>query len=235
MPDEKPEWIKFRVWLEAGQTPRFIFPNGPYESRASVITDQQTLRGRLPGQVRQGGRQPHAPLREGKLPHIRIGEIKIAGPMAEPAAARRRSRCSASGASSRSRPSTSSTPSAPARIGARCTDVPTAPASGRLYDKRIAEQATPRQAALDTVKMILCSPSFLYFSEITQRRTAKLGPTISPRGLSYALWSAPPDRELLAAAAARKADRAPELRKQAARLLADDRVAASCTASSTAG
>ncbi|MGB7329607.1 MAG: DUF1587 domain-containing protein, partial [Rubripirellula sp.] len=36
--DEEPEWLKFRVWLEAGQTPRFIFPNGPYESRASVIT-----------------------------------------------------------------------------------------------------------------------------------------------------------------------------------------------------
>ena len=38
VPDDKPEWLKFRVWLEAGQTPRFIFPNGPYESRASVIT-----------------------------------------------------------------------------------------------------------------------------------------------------------------------------------------------------
>ena len=29
---------KFRVGLEAGQTPRFIVPNGPYESRASVLT-----------------------------------------------------------------------------------------------------------------------------------------------------------------------------------------------------
>ena len=38
VPDDAPEWISFRVWLEAGQTPRFIFPNGPYESRASVIT-----------------------------------------------------------------------------------------------------------------------------------------------------------------------------------------------------
>ena len=38
VPDEQPTWLKFRVWLEAGQTPRFIFPNGPYESRASVIT-----------------------------------------------------------------------------------------------------------------------------------------------------------------------------------------------------
>jgi hypothetical protein len=36
-----------------------------------------------------------------------------------------------------------------------------------LYDKRLAEKATPRQAALDAVKLILCSPSFLYLSEIT--------------------------------------------------------------------
>ncbi len=37
VPDDQPQWLSFRVWLEAGQTPRFIFPNGPYESRASVI------------------------------------------------------------------------------------------------------------------------------------------------------------------------------------------------------
>ena len=37
LPDDKPGWVKFRVWLEAGQTPRFIFPNGPYESRAAVL------------------------------------------------------------------------------------------------------------------------------------------------------------------------------------------------------
>ncbi len=30
LPDKEPEWKKFRVWLEAGQTPRFIFPNGAY-------------------------------------------------------------------------------------------------------------------------------------------------------------------------------------------------------------
>ncbi|NBR43438.1 MAG: DUF1587 domain-containing protein, partial [Verrucomicrobia bacterium] len=38
VPDNVPTRLKFRVWLEAGQTPRFIFPNGPYESRAAVVT-----------------------------------------------------------------------------------------------------------------------------------------------------------------------------------------------------
>ena len=30
-----------------------------------------------------------------------------------------------------------------------------------MYEKRLAQQAPPRQAALDTLKLILCSPSFL--------------------------------------------------------------------------
>ena len=37
VPDVAPQWVSFRVWLEAGRTPRFIFPNGPYESRKAVL------------------------------------------------------------------------------------------------------------------------------------------------------------------------------------------------------
>jgi hypothetical protein len=89
---------------------------------------------------------------------------------------------------------------------------------------RIGEKATPRQAALDTLKMILCSPSFLYFSEITDEKETRLGPYDLASRLSYALWSAPPDQELLAAAASRKLTAPKELRQQSMRLLADDRV-----------
>ena len=45
-----------------------------------------------------------------------------------------------------------------------------------LFEKRLAENATPRQAALDTVKLILCSPSFLYLSEITAESAKALQP-----------------------------------------------------------
>jgi hypothetical protein len=72
--------------------------------------------------------------------------------------------------------------------------------------------------------MILCSPSFLYLSEITAEKDPKLGPYDLAARLSYALWSAPPDPELLAAAAAKKLTAPNELRQQASRLLADDRV-----------
>ena len=76
------------------------------------------------------------------------------------------------------------------------------------------EKATPRQAALDTLKMMLCSPSFLYFSEITDEKETKLGPYDLASRLSYALWSAPPDEELLAAALSGKLTAPKELRKQ---------------------
>ncbi|MSU24671.1 MAG: DUF1592 domain-containing protein [Opitutus sp.] len=224
VPDDKPEWIKFRVWLEAGQTPRFIFPNGPYESRASVITINKRYVDEFQGKYAKAGvGRTHLITEGGKLPHIRIGEIKIEGPVTEPGGsleeiavfgargfqpARALDQLYAFGARAYRRPLTSAD-----RASIRKT-----------YDQRIAEKATPRQAALDTLKMLLCSPSFLYFSEITAEKDPKLGPYDLASRLSYALWSAPPDQELLAAASSKTLINPKELRKQASRLLADDRV-----------
>jgi hypothetical protein len=223
VPDGKPEWITFRVWLEAGQTPRFIFPNGPYESRASVLQVNKRYAGDFQGKFAKAGVSRTHLLREGKLPHIRIGEIKIAGPVAEPGgsaeeravfgergfqAKQALDQLYAFGARAYRRPLTGAD-----RAGIRKT-----------FEKRIGEQATPRQAALDTLTMILCSPSFLYFSEITAEKDPKLGPYDLASRLSYAVWSAPPDADLLAAAAAKKLATPAEIRKQASRLLADDRV-----------
>ena len=225
VPDEKPEWLKFRVWLEAGQTPRFIFPNGPYESRASVITINKRYADDFQGRFAKAGVRRGHLLQEGKLPHIRISEIRIEGPVPQPGgsaeeiavfgekgfqASRALDQLYAFGERAYRRPLTDAD-----RAGIRKT-----------FDTRIAENATPRQAALDTLKMILCSPSFLYFSEITDEKETRLGPYDLASRLSYALWSAPPDRALLAAAAAGKLTNPGELRKQSQRLLADDRVGA---------
>ncbi len=223
VPDEKPEWLKFRVWLEAGQTPRFIFPNGPYESRASVLEVNKRYKDEFPAKFANAGVSRTYLITEGELPHIRIGEIKLAGPIAEPGGSREElavfgergfeakralDQLYAFGARAYRRPLTSAD-----RAAIRKT-----------YDTRIGEKATPRQAALDTLKMMLCSPSFLYFSEITDEKESKLGAYDLASRLSYALWSAPPDQELMAVAANKKLSDPKELRKQALRLLADDRV-----------
>ena len=73
-----------------------------------------------------------------------------------------------------------------------------------FYSKRIDEKAEPRQAALDTLKLILCSPSFFYLSEITPEDDQALKPFDLASRLSYALWAGPPDGELLAMAASGK-------------------------------
>ena len=84
VPDKVPTRLKFRVWLEAGQTPRFIFPNGPYESRASVLAINKRYEKEFSTPVGSSGVGRAHILREGELPHIRISEIVIQGPVAEP-------------------------------------------------------------------------------------------------------------------------------------------------------
>jgi len=220
VPDDKPEWLNFRVWLEAGQTPRFIFPNGPYESRASVIT----LNTRYKDEFKNPdtGVSRKALLREGKLPHIKIGEIKIHGPILEPVGSKEEiavfgkegfqedhalEQLFVFAKKSYRRPLNESDQQ---RIKV-------------LYERRLSEQATPRQAALDTLKMILCSPSFLYLSEITPEDELELHPYDLASRLSYALWTAPPDAELFAAAASGRLKQKDELNKQVRRLLKDPR------------
>ncbi len=223
VPDAQPEWIKFRVWLEAGQTPRFIFPNGPYESRASVITINKRYADDFQGKFAKAGVSRTHLLREGKLPHIRIGEIKIAGPMPEPGGSAEEIAVFGPGGFQPKR-ALDQLHAFATRAYRRPLTSADRSAIKKIYDTRVRENAPPRAAALDALKMILCSPSFLYFSEVTAEKEPKLGPYDLATRLSYALWAAPPDAELLAAAAAGKLTAPAEIRKHSARLLADERV-----------
>lgn len=219
VPDDEPRWLRFRVWLEQGQTPRFIFPNGPYESRASVLTINRRYADDFQGRFAKAGVSRTHLLREGKLPHIRISEITIEGPLPEAGggaeevavfgpegfqADRAAAQLEAFAARAYRRPLTPEDRAALAAVR-----------SGRLR-----EGASPRSAALDTVKFILCSPSFLYLDEETGAAGTRLGPHALATRLAYALTATLPDAELRAAAdSGRLADEA-ELARQAGRLLA---------------
>ena len=223
VPDNTPTRLKFRVWLEAGQTPRFIFPNGPYESRASVLAINRRYEKEFSTPVGSSGVGRAHILREGKLPHIRISEIVVQGPIAEPVggaeevavfgpqgfqADRALDQLYAFAAKAYRRP---------------LQDADRAPIRS-MFERRVAEKATPRQAALDAVKLILCSPSFLYLSEITDGGDQRLKPHDLATRLSYALWAVPPDEVLRASAASGKLTDDAELKQQIDRLLADDRL-----------
>lgn len=220
VPDDKPEWLKFQVWLEAGQTPRFIFPNGPYESRASVIEVNRKYKDEFKNP--KDGVSRHTLLREGALPHIKIGEIKVRGPLPESSGSKEELAVFGSDGFREDRAVDQLF-----RFAIRAYRRPLGNADQaqirNLYEQRIQEAATPRQAALDTLKMILCSPSFLYLSEITPEDEAELNAFDLASRLSYALWTAPPDDELFAAAESGELTETDALKQQIRRLLKDDR------------
>jgi hypothetical protein len=223
LPDDKTTRVSFRVWLEAGQTPRFIFPNGPYESRASVIKVNQRYKeefseGDIPSSL--VGRA-HI-LRKGKLPHIRISEVKIQGPIEESGGSAEEIAVFGKGGFQAERAIDQLFAFAERAYRRPLTDPDRQPIRA-LYEKRLAEKASPRQAALDALKLILCSPSFLYLSEITEEKEKALQPYDLASRLSYALWTAPPDGSLLASAKSGKLTQDEELKNQVKRLLADER------------
>lgn len=223
VPDNEPTWFKFRIWLEAGQTPRFIFPNGPYESRASVVTINKRYKDEFKGDVGSSGVGRAHILKEGKLPHIRISEIKIHGPVPEKAGSAEEVAVFGKEGFQEAKALDQLNAFAARAYRRPITEEDKKPIRA-MYEKRIAENATPRQAALDALKLILCSPNFLYLSEITDESEKHLKPYDLATRLSYALWSAPPDDKLLAAAKSRKLTEDAELKKQIQRMMTDERI-----------
>ena len=196
--DDQPERIAFRVWLESGQTPRFIFPNGAYESRASVIQLNKRYKEEL-GRKKSGDVNRTDLLKVGKLPHIRISEILIQGPLEEPLGVAEEIHVFGVDGFQEEHVMEQLHSFAerafrrPLRQGDR-------EFLAKVYQQGLKEEADPRQAALLTIKMILCSPSFLYLSEITPPDEELLRPFDLASRLSYSLWSAPPDEALWQAA-----------------------------------
>ncbi len=225
VPDDKPTWLKFRVWLEAGQTPRFIFPNGPYESRASVITVNQRYKSEFKAEIPKSLVGRAHILREGKLPHIRISEIKIDGPIAEKGGSAEEVAVFGKDGFQAERAVDQLFAFAEKAYRRPLTDTDRQPIRA-LYEKRLGEKAAPRQAALDALKLVLCSPSFLYLSEITDESAKTLKPHDLASRLSFALWAAPPDTALLDAAKSGQLTQDAELKRQIQRMLDDERVTA---------
>jgi hypothetical protein len=221
--DKTPTRLKFRVWLEAGQTPRFIFPNGPYESRASVITINKRYKDEFKSPIGASGVDRAHILLEGELPHIRISEIVIQGPVAEPAGGAEEVAVFGPEGFRPDRATDQLFAFAAKAYRRPLQDADRAPIR-RMYEQRLAEKAAPRQAALDALKLILCSPSFLYLSEVTPENERLLRPHDLGTRLAYALWATPPDEPLVASATSGRLTGDAELKKQIDRLLADERV-----------
>ena len=222
VPDEEPEWLKFRVWLEAGQTPRFIFPNGAYESRASVINLNKRYYQELGHDKPMGVRRTDL-LLKGKLPHIRISEIKIHGPLIETNGGVEETSVFGDNGFEPDRALEQLRNFAERAFRRPLSSVDRQQIAD-VYQQGLADKLSPRLAALDTIKMILCAPSFLYLPEITPEEEQQLRAFDLASRLSYTLWAAPPDEPLMASASDGTLVQNATLEKQIERLIRDENV-----------
>lgn len=220
VPDDQQEWLTFEVWLEAGQTPRFIFPNGPYESRASVIETNRKYKEEFENPQDGVGRATL--LREGALPHIRIDEIKIDGPLTEEKGRKEEVAVFGLGGFQAGRAVEQLFQFAE-RAYRRPLNALDRERIQEFYSSRLESEQSPRDAALSTIKLILCSPSFLYLAEITEESSTILNPYDLASRLSYAIWSEPPDEILLEAAKNHQLQAESQIAAQVKRMLKDQR------------
>lgn len=97
----------------------------------------------------------------------------------------------------------------------------------RLFQQYSAQRAKGQkhvEALLKPLSIVLASPSFLYMVESTGNESSpELTGTELASRLSYFLWSAPPDDELLALAESGKLTESSVLKAQTSRLLTDGR------------
>jgi len=201
--DEVAEWHTFRVWLDRGFTPRFTFPNGTLSIRPVWNRILRQYNSSFPAQVRAttgivGARE--VVQRYGLVPHIRIHEVEIRGPL------------NPEWPTKSQRTILGDKPFTPDRtreilttFATRAYRRPVLPEEiDRLIavvDGRVQSGHAPFEALKDGLKTVLCSPAFLYLAEPSPDvPAAPADRTLNAHALaarlSYFLWSTTPDPEL---------------------------------------
>ena len=228
---DEPRWYTIRVWLDAGYTPRFTFPNGLMDVRNLWGQLVKRYKDQFPPLVR-GGIVEHRfnAIKYGKLPQIHIHQVEIKGPLYDewPTASQRTvlgsdwEQAIATGKLTDDRMRSHlielasrafRRPAASEEIDRLMNLIAIRRQSGRL----------PLEAYGDALKAVLCSPAFLYLDEGREQRLSSFA--LASR-LSYFLWSTMPDQELLHLAAADKLQEPAVLQAQVRRMLQDSRSSA---------
>jgi hypothetical protein len=222
--DGEPEWHTMTVRLNAGQTPRFIFPNGMANCRGAFGTIAKKYQAQWPAEERRDlgiFQARRVVLKYGKMPHIRIHEVEIRGPIIEqwPPATHRAVLGDKPFTPERTREILQSFASRAYRRPAR--DEETDRLMAVVESRRKAGRA-PFEALKDGLKAALCSPAFLYLTE-PEAEVGRLGAHALASRLSYFLWSTMPDAELRAAADSGEILKTEVLLAQTRRLLASRR------------
>jgi hypothetical protein len=199
------KWFTMKIWLDAGHTPRFVFPNGPEDARGTwfkiaeqhkdlwdqFMDEDDKVKGKI-GIV--AARQ--ITLHVHKHPHIRIDEVKIRGPIAEtwPPASQQAVLGKEAFLPGKVRERLQSFADCAYRRKATEDEMNRLMA---VSDQRIQQGYSPLEGFKAALKAVLCSPGFVYLSQETQEGSNKLSSRALASRLSYFLWSTMPDAELM--------------------------------------
>ncbi|MEM6915106.1 MAG: DUF1592 domain-containing protein [Verrucomicrobiota bacterium] len=224
--DGKPQWYTMKVWLEKGQQPRFIFPNGMANCRLAFGKISREYKDHWPEKEREKAsgiaQARRIVLQYGKMPHIRIHEVQIKGPLYDewPPEPQRLVFGEEGFAASRKKEILH-------QFAERAFRRPVSDGEMTRYvklaEKRIEEGHSPRQATLDGLKAILVSPSFIYFDEAAEQQKGKLDAWDLANRLSYFLTSTLPDDRLRELATSGEILKPETILSETDRLLSDTR------------
>ncbi|MDF1825053.1 MAG: DUF1592 domain-containing protein [Verrucomicrobiales bacterium] len=220
--DGEPQWYTMKVWLEKGQQPRFIFPNGMANCRQAFAKIAKEYRDHWPADEREEAsgifQARRIVLTYGKMPHIRMHEVEIKGPLYDTwPPAPHRIVFGKEGFQAKNKHEILH------RFAERAFRRPVSNNEIQrfidLTDHRIEEGHSSRQATLDGIKAILCAPSFLYFDEAAEEQKGRLNAWDLASRLSYFLTASLPDEPLRKLAATGEILEKDVIRSETRRLL----------------
>ncbi len=228
---DEQKWYTVRVWLDQGYTPRFTFQNGLMDARNLWSRLLKKYPDQFPKRKNSGIVEARFnAIKYGRLPQIRIHEIEIKGPFYNewPTAGQQ----SLLGEDWETAAKNDQLSDALAQkhlkqFAERAYRRPVSEAEIDRVMQVVLQRRKSGRTALesygDGIKMILCSPGFLYIDEPVSE---VLSPFQLASRLSYFLWSSMPDAELIELANSGKLQDPEVLESQIERMLDDSKSAA---------
>ncbi len=224
LPDDKPEWLEARVWLDKGCQPRLAYLNGPdfFKPIARLLPK------RHPEMFKSAVQKPGnrglpwtSAVTAAHTPRIRLFEMEIEGPLYDqwPLPSYQAVFAGREFAPERTRELL-------ARFMARAFRRPLREGElerlAKFVDERGKAGDVPLEAFKAGLKAVLCSPAFLYREEPPGR----LNDHALATRLSYFFWSTMPDEHLLDLATHGELSKPAVLADEVQRLLRDPKSAA---------
>ena len=218
--DDELRWYTFNIPLDQGHSPRFTFENGAHNTRGAFARVFRYHRELIPEDVRDSKSivsQRNWVLKDGLIPQIRIHKVFLRGPLPNPDLTSRQNQL-LGGTEFNSHKTRALVTDFTSRAFRRPVQEDEIDSFMRIYDLRVEDGHLPLEAYKDTLKAVLCSPSFLYFSPSPETEGVSRQHALAER-LAYFLTSSMPDSHLRELAEKQQLD-SQTLRLEALRLLA---------------